>query len=134
MIVISVIAVLAALVLPHYTKASDTARGNVLLAELNSVRKQMMSYALDHNENYPTLIQLWSNLTDQTDVEGNTGTEYGPYILKAPRNPYTGGSTCAADNSADWEYDETTGTIRGVVPAAFIAEMNMSSADVVAAP
>ena len=68
----------------------------------------------------------------QTDVNGAPRTDFGPYLQQLPINNFTNGANLAGDNSQDWECDETTGLICAVVPAAVIAEFNMSPNNVVA--
>ena len=132
LIVVTIIAILAAIVIPHYTKASDSAKASALLVELQTIRKQLIRYQLDHNDQFPTVAQMWGNLTGRTNADGGPGTEHGPYLEGDPVNPFTGGSAVAADNSADWEYDDVSGMLRAVVPAAIMTEMNLSTSDTVA--
>ncbi|MEE9211459.1 MAG: prepilin-type N-terminal cleavage/methylation domain-containing protein [Phycisphaeraceae bacterium] len=134
LIVVVILAILAAIVIPHFTKASETAKRSNVLTQLQTVRKQLKIYHVSHNARYPTLAQMWGNLTGKTDVNGNPGTDYGPYLTVSPENPFTDGSTLAADNTADWEYDETTGKIKAVVPAAKITQLGLSPSDTVAGP
>ena len=73
---------------------------------------------MQHNGNYPTLAQLWANLTETTDVEGSTtGSDFGPYLQKAPVNPFVGGSSVTAADTGAWKYDQATGQIKAVLPA-----------------
>ncbi len=134
LIVVVILAILAAIVIPHFTKASETAKRSNVLTQLQTVRKQLNVYEVSHNARFPTVAQMWGNLTGRTDVNGNPGTDYGPYLTEPPKNPFTDGSAVAADNSADWEYDETTGKIKAVVPAAKIALLGLTPNDTVAAP
>lgn len=138
MIVITILAILAGLVFPHWTNSSEVARVSSLVGDLQILRQQLMAYEADHTR-YPQLNQMWANLTGITDDAGTiTGVEgrrmHGPYLVDPPVNPFTGGSACAADNQADWEYDQATGRLRAVVPADIIARRGLASSDVVAAP
>ena len=64
----------------------------------------------------------------------------GPYMQQAPVNPFTGGSVVKADNSGDWEYNNTTGAVQAVLPKALwsgglpLAVLNLSTNDVVEGP
>ena len=93
------------------------------VAQLQRLRKVIEMYQLDHGATYPTLAQLqadWSVLTSTTNMDGSLSPAgaFGPYIIKAPVNPYTHSSTVAATGAATashgWEYDETTGEIAAV--------------------
>ena len=85
---------------------------------------------MQHNGDYPVLTNLqtgdpdeWTQLVEQTDIDGAAGTDYGPYLQKPPVNPFTGGQNVAADNTADWKYTEATGTIKAVIPNGKWAEI-----------
>ena len=134
LIVVVILGILAAIVIPQFTSASETAKASSVVTQLQSVRAQLELYQIQHNGDYPTLAQMWGNLTGQTDVLGAAGTDYGPYLQQTPLNPFTEGSTCAADNSADWQYAAATGTLQAVVSAAKKAELGISDIDAVDAP
>ena len=65
----------------------------------------------------------FDNLVNSTNVSGSTsGTDFGPYLQKAPVNPFTNASSCRSDNTGDWQYTASDGSILAVVPAAVFAE------------
>ena len=134
LIVVVILGILAAIVIPQFTSASESARSSSLSSTLQTIRSQLELYQVQHNGDYPTLAQMWGNLTGQTDVDGAAGTDFGPYLQKAPVNPFTLGSTCAADNTEDWQYTAASGAIVAVVTAAKIAELGLDASDVIAAP
>ncbi len=134
LIVVTILAILAGLVLPHYTRVSESARASSLLTDLQMIRRQLMIYHTEHNGQYPLLVNMWDGLTNQTDINGNPGNDYGPYLITTPVNHFTGASVCAADNSADWQYNEITGVLRAVVQANQIVELDLSPNDAVASP
>ncbi len=134
LIVVTIIAILAGIVFPHYVNVSESARASSMLTDIQEIRSQLQVYQAEHNGQYPTLAQMWGNITNATDANGNLGGNFGPYLRQAPTNPFTNGSVCAADNSADWQYDETLGSIWGVVSAAQIVDLELLPNDVVAAP
>ena len=134
LIVVVILGILAAIVIPQFTSASESARSSSLSSTLQTIRSQLELYQVQHNGDYPTLAQMWGNLTGQTDVDGAAGTDFGPYLQKAPVNPFTLGSACAADNSGDWQYTAASGAIVAVVSAAKILELSLDASDVVAAP
>ena len=136
LIVVVILGILAAIVVPQFTSASESARSSSMSSTLQTIRSQLELYQVQHNGDYPTLAQMWGNLTSETDIDGATdGTDdYGPYLQKAPNNPFTNASTVAADNSGDWMYTAATGAIVAVVSQAKITELELDAADVVAAP
>ncbi len=136
LIVVVILGILAAIVVPQFTSASESARSSSMSSTLQTIRSQLELYQVQHNGDYPTLAEMWTNLTSATDIDGATdGTDdFGPYLQKAPNNPFRNGSTCAADNSEDWQYTAASGAIVAVVTQAKIDELDLDASDVVAAP
>lgn len=141
LIVVVILGILAGIVLPQFTSASETAKSSNMVSQLQTIRSQLELYQIQHNGNYPHLATLqtgdpdtWTGLTTQTDVNGATGTDFSLYLQQSPQNGFTNGTDLAADNSQDWEYNEATVAIRAVVPAAKIAELGLLASDTVAAP
>ncbi len=139
LIVVVILGILAAIVIPQFTSASEAAKASSMVTQLQTLRSQFELYQIQHNGDYPLLATLqtgvpddWTGMTTQTDVNGAAGTDFGPYLQQAPVNGFTNGTDLAADNTQDWEYIEATGAIRAVVPAAKIAELNLSANDVLA--
>lgn len=118
LIVVVILGILAAIVIPQFTSASETAKASSLQSQLQTIRSQLELYQVQHNGNYPTLAQLWDNLTQTTDVDGATsGSDFGPYLQKAPMNPFVGASNVTAAATGAWKYDAATGQITAVLPA-----------------
>ena len=135
LIVVVILGILAAIVVPQFTSASESARSSSMSTVLQTIRSQLELYQVQHNGDYPTLAQMWDNLTETTDIDGDlAGVDFGPYLQKPPANPFTGTSVIAADNSGDWQYTAASGEILAVVSAAKIAELSLDAADVIAAP
>jgi len=97
---------------------------------------------VQHNGDYPAAgVQAtdgtadWDALTSATDIAGTLAgdDDYGPYLQKAPVNPFTNGSTVAADNSEDWQYNATTGQILAVFPGTATErdDLGLTTSDVV---
>jgi len=138
LIVVVILGILAAIVIPQFTSASETARKSSLVSQLQTIRSQLELYQVQHNGDYPTAAQMWTNLTSPTNVSGTVvaaGTvgAYGPYLQQAPINPFTGTSTVAAGATGAWQYTAATGEIKAVVPAAKATELGLSTSDYVAA-
>ncbi len=142
MIIVTIIGILAAIVIPTFSNANDTAKGSSVASQLNTVKKSLVMYNTDHDGQYPTDAQLitnqWQVLTNTTDINGDvTGSDYGPYFQKPPFNAFKDSSIVAADNSAAWQYTSSTGTILAVVPAQVISTasaLQLDPVDLIAAP
>jgi len=126
LIVVVILGILAAIVIPQFTSASESAKASSLVSQLQTIRSQLELYQVQHNGNYPDAMTdgadgadpTWPQMTSRTDQGGTVGTtdgthDYGPYLQKFPKNPFVDSGT-AADH---WEYDADAGTIRAVIPA-----------------
>lgn len=122
MIIVTILGILAAIVLPTFSNANETAKAGALSSQLNTIKKSLVMYNTDHNGAFPTDAQLitnqWQVLTTTTDINGDvSGDDYGPYFQKPPFNAFVDSSIVAADNSAAWQYTSSTGTIQAIVPS-----------------
>ena len=135
LIVVVILGILAAIVVPQFTNASQTAKASSLLSQLQSIRSQLELYQVQHNAVYPDLTSGWSQMTETTGVDGNTnGSDFGPYLQKAPVNSFTNGKHVATDISGDWKYDVSNGAIQAMLPPAIhsqIDELGIPGGDVV---
>ena len=128
LIVVVILGILAAIVIPQFTSAAETAKASSLVSQLQTMRSQLELYRIQHNGLYPTLAQMdnttadFNNLIIATNVNGAVGTDFGPYLQKAPTNPFTTNSACRADNSGDWQFTAATGKMMAVVPATVFAD------------
>ncbi|WP_432798087.1 type II secretion system protein [Poriferisphaera sp. WC338] len=121
LIVVVILGILAAIVIPQFTSASETAKSSSAVSTLQTIRSQLELYQVQHNGEYPTLTQMWGNMTAKTNTDGTTtGTpKLGPYLQKAPANPFFSGATStgvAADSSSGWQYNAATGEVKLVLP------------------
>ena len=119
-IVIVILGILAAIVIPKFLSASETARINSLRMNLSRMRLQLEVYEQQHGV-FPTLadfvdqMTLASNLSGTTAAIGTPGFPYGPYIVDMPVNTYTNTATIGsgAVGSSAWYYDQATGEFLG---------------------
>ncbi len=131
LIVVIILGILAAIVIPQFTEASNDARRSSLLSDLQTLRSQIELFKIQHNDMLPGYVRAddgtlgsWSadtletQLTTQTDVNGNAGTQFGPYLQKFPTNQFVSadgdqvgevGSPSAA--GPGWAFDPNTGRI-----------------------
>lgn len=114
LIVVIILGILAAIVIPQFTDASTNARTNSLTSSLQTVRSQLELYKVQHNDNYPDADSFSAQMTGQSDINGDAGTDFGPYLHDVPVNPFTNTNTIGAGDygSSAWYYDATTGEFR----------------------
>jgi general secretion pathway protein G len=116
LIVVVILGILAAIVIPQFTDASTQAKESSLKSNLQTMRSQIELYKVQHNNTPPTFDDFVDQMTAQTDVDGATGTDYGPYLQQVPENPFNESSDLdesgtAGDDGGGWEYDEDDGSI-----------------------
>lgn len=144
LIVVVILGILAAIVIPQFSSASESAKASSLVSQLQTIRSQLELAQIQHQGAYPDLItDGWDTLTKQTEDDaaytlGNgDGNEKGPYLQQAPANafqPAAIATKVAADNSGGWKYNVTTGQIQAVLPKAIFAKADdygLSASDVV---
>ncbi len=111
LIVVIILGILAAIVIPQFSEASDDARLSSMVSDLQTVRSQLELYRVEHST-YPIGPEAnWiAQLTGKTDIFGaTTGTDYGPYLQTFPTNPF--------NDSAGVIIDTAGGSSPGVVSA-----------------
>lgn len=125
LIVVVILGILAAIVIPQFTSASEEAQASSAASQLSTVRNQIELYRVRNNGQPPELDNLF------TGDAADPFTRPDPYWLSvvnadhmrvAPVNPRTGNSDVEAGEEADslefvergdagWIYDEDTGRI-----------------------
>ena len=118
LIVVTIMAILAATIIPQFTTSADEARNSQRDFNVHLLRSQVEVYRLQHTSTYPDPLSL---LTQKTDIDGtvNPTAAFGPYIVGGalPLNPITGSNTVAASTTGTealgggWLYDKATGNI-----------------------
>ncbi len=119
LIVVVILGILAAIVIPQFTDASEQAKESSLVSDLQTMRSQIELYKVQHNGALPGegSASIEAALTGLTDIDGTTQAApgdgvYGPYVQKLPLNPFTDGrginGVCEADGSAQgWTLNVT---------------------------
>ncbi|MDB5292664.1 MAG: putative fimbrial protein [Phycisphaerales bacterium] len=128
LIVVIILGILAAIVIPQFTSASNDARKSNVSSTLQTLRTQVELYKLQHNDNLPNLTAAngWQFLTAKTDVSSSltpaaNAVTFGPYMQDVPVNALTGtkvpviknGDGTAAVAGADYIYDYNSGNGTG---------------------
>src|SRR3954467_3068651 len=94
LIVVIILGILAAIVIPQFTNASQDARESALLSQLQTLRSQIELYKLQHLDKLPNIVggsagvvTNWDPLTTKTDNQGvltAAADGFGPYMQSAP--------------------------------------------------
>jgi general secretion pathway protein G len=115
LIVVIILGILAAIVIPQFTEASNDARVSAVVSDLQTVRSQIELYKVQHLDQFPGSVDsgaipngaaLVTALTSKTlntgAVDATNGT-LGPYLGKFPTNPFSaaGGNTVALVTGTD---------------------------------
>ena len=149
LIVVIILGILAAIVIPQFTNASTDARKSNMASQDQTVKSQVSLYMLQHNDTPPgggTAANLFTYLTEQTDVNGNTSgaagfnsaASFGPYLPVAPINPLTNQSTVvnlssglngAAVATAGWFYNAATGEFHGATTTGVMTDDGTNPVD-----
>ncbi len=146
LIVVVILGILAAIVIPQFTNASESAKASSLIAQLQTIRSQLELFQVQHNGQYPTLAELndttnsaggWGILVNKTTVAkaiDNTDGDFGPYLQQAPNNPFMQESAVVAAGSpadtAGWTYDASTGAVKAILPSTVTpADLGLGAAD-----
>ena len=109
LIVVVILGIMAAIVVPKFSGATDEARDSMLRENLRMIRTQLGIYTIQHRDFAPGLddsdtpsegafinhMTLHSNVSGDTNAASSEEFRYGPYMSKIPKNPVNGRSTVA---------------------------------------
>ena len=125
LIVVVILGILAAIVIPQFSSASDDAKVSTLVSDLQTIRSQIQLYKLQHNGSFVGLTAdgaaFASAMTGYTKIDGTTGTAgaagvYGPYLQSMPKNPFNDSATVTLNGTpgsggltSGWMFNTTTG-------------------------
>jgi general secretion pathway protein G len=107
LIVVVILGILAAIVIPQFSNASQEASVNRVRADLQTMRSQIELYKIQHLGVPPTNVgSFQAQMTAQTDVAGAAGTDFGPYLQTIPVNAFTNSNAIVAadDGVSGWVY------------------------------
>ncbi len=119
MIIVVILGVMASIAIPQYVGAKAQARTSCLLSNLQVIRKQIELYK-HHHRNLPaapgeTSDDFTRRMTTRTDLNGDAGTAFGPYLQRIPINLVNGrrtvriGGLPAGANTDGWRFHPLTG-------------------------
>lgn len=93
LIVVVILGILAAIVVPQFTNATQDAQAGNIKAQLQSINSQLELYKARNNE-FPDLAD-WTQLTDGTEK----------YLKEPPKNPFNSSSLVGTDPETDgWHW------------------------------
>jgi general secretion pathway protein G len=93
LIVITIIAILAAVAVPRFSRGAESARENALKDNLTSLNKAAELYAIEHGGAYPDpalVVEQLAMFTDQAGAVAATKSApaiFGPYLRCIPPMP-----------------------------------------------
>jgi len=121
LIVVLIMAILAVIVVPGFSDASQEARNSALAKDLQTLRRQIGLFKNQHAGLFPGQggLDIAEQLTGKTDVQGSVTADgaYGPYLLIFPTNPFTETNTIEVGTGEPgggnfgWYYNPSTGDI-----------------------
>ncbi len=143
LIVVVILAILATIVIPKLSNASQMASENTLKEDLRYMRTQIQVYRFQHNEIMPgyngdgydaatfaSQMTMSTNINGETAAPGTSGYPYGPYLRRVPVNPLNNlnsvqivnglGQLPAPDSSDGWMYQPQTNSWVADVPGSDI--------------
>ncbi len=128
LIVVIILGILAAIVIPQFTEASNDARESALASDLQTSRSQLELYKVQHLDTYPTAAKFVIQLLNRTNQDGiempadgdASDYPYGPYLQNFPTNPFVTGATAnqvqveagsggLGDGSHGWHFNSSSG-------------------------
>lgn len=130
LIVVVILGILAAIVIPQFTNASESAKASSMTSTLQTMRSQLELAQVQHQGTYPDLAtDGWAVMTTKTEADDSyttvaagdeSGNEVGPYMQQAPVNPFAPGDDktkveATASATSAWVYDNATGNIKAVI-------------------
>jgi len=111
LIVVIILGILAAIVIPQFTEASNDARKSALVSDLQTARSQVELFKVQHLDTYPgydggaafDANDFVTELTGKTDQDGsqNDSGRFGPYLQKFPTNPFNDLNNVKSIDSTD---------------------------------
>jgi general secretion pathway protein G len=132
LIVVIILGILAAIVIPQFSSASNDARESALTSDLQTLRSQLELYNIQHLDHYPDVQSTdsgttWTadtanfspRLTGQSSQYGqiSAGAAFGPYMQNFPTNAFNGLNTVRVNGAVPgagthgWQFTTATGRL-----------------------
>lgn len=119
LIVVVILGILAAIVVPQFTDASEQAKEASVRSDLQTIRSQIELYKAQHTAGHLpgsiTGVDFATAMTSKTTIAGAVSATgaYGPYLQQIPTNPYNDLATVDTTGTVGghgWQYSTTAGT------------------------
>jgi len=118
LIVVIILAILAVMIIPQFSSATESARASMLMDDLRVMRTQLEVFKAQHNgvppgfpdqdtTKTPTEAVMVDQITMSSDQTGKTaavstpGYPYGPYMREVPTNPLNGKTSVRVLSASD---------------------------------
>src|SRR4051812_1858925 len=72
LIVVIILGILAAIVIPQFSSASNDARKSNVQSTVQTLRSQVALYKLQHLDKLPDIVSSWDPMLKKTDAAGST--------------------------------------------------------------
>src|SRR3954465_1601657 len=72
LIVVIILGILAAIVIPQFSSASNDARKSNVQSTVQTLRSQIALYKLQHQDTLPDLVSNWNPMLLKTDASGSS--------------------------------------------------------------
>lgn len=117
LVIVILLGILAVIVIPQFTDASDDARDAAVKSNLHRIRNQIGLYKAEHHDTYPSKQRFLEQMMTKTHPDGTLGGDLGPYLPVIPTNPYNNDLTVKSQNNdnglgdgkSGWHYNAKTG-------------------------
>ncbi|HZW11470.1 MAG TPA: prepilin-type N-terminal cleavage/methylation domain-containing protein [Phycisphaerales bacterium] len=123
-IVIVILGVIGAIAIPRMSRGAAGASESGAVSDLAILRSAIELYAAEHNGTFPTVADFSDQLTQYSDIDGNTNATktavfmYGPYLRSVPvqkGGPNKGSADITGTQGtagSGWWYTASTGDVR----------------------
>jgi general secretion pathway protein G len=123
MLVVVIIALIAAIAIPKFSRGAAGANDSAVAANLAVLRNAVDMFQAEHGNAYPAIATFTAQLTQFTDASGAASATkdathiYGPYLRSIPALPVgaakgSSGVAAAAGTGVGWIFNVTTGAIQ----------------------
>ena len=143
LIVVIILGILASIIIPQFSTATEQTRDNILKEDLRNIRTQLSIFAIQHRDIPPGLDASYTpdadlfkdHLTGISDIDGTTNETrtnqfcFGPYLSKIPKNPINNMDTVTIMDSVPNECPGTSGWIYIPDTMTFIADLQGNGLD-----
>ena len=125
LIVVIILGILAAIVIPQFSSASNDARRSNVQTTAQTLRSQIALFRLQHADKLPDAANFWNLMTQYSSEDAATlstaktaTTKYGPYMQQVAPNALNQLTTIADGTSGSnvgYVYDYATGNGSGQI-------------------